>query len=209
MRMIDISDPLSAEMLRYPSVKPFVHHLVRDYSKGDEVCMSSIEMVVHDGTHIDAPRHYVEGGARIDELPLNRFMGNAQVIWAEQPVITEEVLKKAGITEKMVLVKTPFSVNIRENRPGSASYFTAEAARYLAEKGIELAGIDSFSVDKEKDQGKMAHKILLKAGVLLLEGICLEDVRPGIYRLICFPLYIRNSEAAPCRAVLIDGGENV
>lgn len=209
MRMIDISDPLSAEMLRYPSVKPFVHHLVRDYSKGDTVCMSSIEMVIHDGTHIDAPRHYIEGGAGIDEIPLERFMGSTQVIEAGQPVITEEVLKKAGITEKMVLVKTPFSVNIRENRPGNASYFTAEAARYLAEKGVQLAGIDSFSVDKEKDQRKQAHKILLKAGVLLLEGICLEGVRPGVYRLVCFPIYIRNIEAAPCRAVLIDGGENI
>lgn len=93
MRVIDISAPLSSEMLKYPSLKPFAHRLERDYSKGD------------------------------------------------------------------------------------------------------------------KD--KPAHKILLRAGMLLLEGICLAGVSPGVYQLICFPLSIKGSEAAPCRAVLIDEGENV
>ena len=209
MRIIDISDPLSAEMLKYPSVKPFIHHFVRDYSKGDNVCVSSIEMVIHNGTHIDAPRHYIENGPGIDEIPIERFMGTAQVVEAAGPVITEEVLEKAGITENMVLIKTPFSDNIRENRPGSPGYFTADAARYLEKRGVQLAGIDSFSVDKEGDKDKLVHKRLLKAGMLLLEGICLEGVRPGIYQLICFPLSIRDSEAAPCRAVLLDEGENV
>lgn len=209
MRIIDISDPLSADMLRYPSLQPFEHCRVRDYSKGDTVCVSSIEMVVHNGTHIDAPHHYIEDGIEIDKIPLDRFMGNAQVIEIDSPVITADALKEKDITEAMVLFKTPFSVNIRENRPGSASYFTAEAAEYLAEKGIQMAGIDSFSVDKEKDKEKLAHKIMLKAEMLLLEGICLEGVVPGIYRLICFPLSIKDIEAAPCRAILLDEGENV
>lgn len=209
MRIIDISAPLSAEMLKYPSLKPFVHRLERDYSKGDESCVSSIEMVVHNGTHIDAPRHYIEDGPGIDQIPIERFMGRVQVIEAAGPVITGEILKEAGLTESMVLMKTPFSENIRENRPGNAGYFTADAAKYLEEKGVQLAGIDSFSVDKEGDKDKRIHKILLGAGMLLLEGICLEGVSPGVYQLVCFPLSIRNSEAAPCRAVLIEEGEQV
>lgn len=209
MRVIDISAPLSSEMLKYPSLKPFAHRLERDYSKGDESCVSSIEMVVHNGTHIDAPHHYIEDDPGIDQISIERFIGRAQVIEADGPMITEQILKEAGLTEGMVLMKTPFSENIRENRPGNAGYFTADAAKYLEEKGVRLAGIDSFSVDKEGDKDKPVHKILLRAGMLLLEGICLAGVSPGVYQLVCFPLSIKDSEAAPCRAVLIDEGENV
>lgn len=209
MRIIDISDPLSSDMLRYPSIDPFVQHRLRDYSKGNMVCLSSIEMVVHNGTHIDAPRHYIADGKEIDKIPLERFIGRAQVIQTDSPVITADVLRENEITEDMVLFRTPFSANIRENQPGSASYFTADAAEYLVEKGVQMVGIDSFSVDKEKDKGKLAHKIMLRAEMLLLEGICLEDVAPGLYQLICFPLSIKNIEAAPCRAILLDEGEDV
>ena len=206
MKIIDISDPLYGEMLRYPSLKPFVFHQVRDYSLGDSMAMSSIEMVLHDGTHLDAPYHYVEGGKKIDAIPLERFYGPAQVLECGSPVIGLEQVKGQPIRQKRVLFHTPFSRNIRENRPGEASYLTGQAAEYLARAGVELVGIDSFSVDKEHDKAKTAHKTLLSHGVLLLEGICLEGVAAGEYELICFPLSLRAAEAAPCRAVLIEKG---
>lgn len=206
MKLIDISDPLYEEMLRYPSVKPFQLHRLRDYSLGDTMAMTSMEMVIHNGTHLDAPYHYIENGQKIDELPLERFYGAAQVLSCDSPIIDLEQVKKLRISKSRVLFHTPFSKNICENQPGQASYLTAEAAEYLAQAGVTLVGIDSFSVDKEHDKQKLAHKTLLGHGVVLLEGICLEGVADGAYELICFPLRLRGAEGAPCRAVLIEEG---
>lgn len=69
---------------------------------------------------------------------------------------------------------------------------------------VTLVGIDSFSVDKEHDKQKAAHKTLLGHGVVLLEGICLEGVADGEYTLMCFPICLRGAEGAPCRAVLLE-----
>lgn len=204
MTIIDISVPLHADMLRYPSLKPFRHEYLRDYPRGGDMCLSACEMVMHVGTHLDAPYHYIQAGNRIQDLPLDLFIGPCQVIAVPTTVIDAEVVARRPIAAKRVLFKTPFSKNLRMDTPGEAGYFTSDACRILVERGVELLGIDSYSVDRVGDKEKPCHKMLLGAGLALLEGVCLADVAEGTYTLFCPPLNIRDAEGAPCRAILVD-----
>jgi len=206
VRYYDISLNLSAETVRWVVAPPLEFVERRRIHRGDEANASAVTMSVHSGTHVDAPFHFLPDGATIDALPLQTFIGPALVhaVDAERYITEAHVnaIDLGGVTR--VLFKTRNSGLLRKPAydPDFVA-FSVEAARALVGRGVSLVGLDYLSV-AHADEQVPVHRAFLDHGVILLEGIDLSEVEPGRYELICFPLRLRGSDGAPCRAVLRD-----
>ena len=160
---------------------------------GEFYNLTAFYMCAHNGTHVDAPFHFVRDGKTIDEVGLEPFVGSAYVAEHEGVVTAEDakfMLQKAeGDAAKRLLIKGDAEVSL-------------EAAEVFAKAGLHLVGNESQTVGPE-DAPMAVHLVLLKAGVALLEGIRLEQVPEGTYLLNAAPLNLGGADGAPCRAVLI------
>lgn len=163
-------------------------------TKGDVCNLTQLSMCAHNGTHADAPFHFLNDGKTIDQLGLVPFVGDCFVarhdgnVTAADAAGIMEKAKSAGAAERILIA-------------GKATV-TSEAARIFAEAGIKLLGNESQTVGPE-DAPKEVHLILLGAEVVLLEGIVLDDVDEGRYFLSAAPLNLGGCDGAPCRAYLI------
>ena len=195
MKIYDITQEiLSAEV--YPGdPAPEVESLC-SMEAGDLYNLSKFSMCAHNGTHIDAPLHFIKDGKSVDEIDASYFIGEAFVASHEGIMSKEDaeniVSKACGTNHgfaKRILIKGDSTV-------------TEEAATVFAESGIMLIGVESQSVGPI-DAPMATHLILLNRGVVLLEGVRLTDVPEGEYLLSAAPLKIAGIEGSPCRAVLI------
>jgi arylformamidase len=154
-------------------------------------------------THLDAPYHFFDDGAAVDQIPPERFMGEAVVIAVDGPAVREEHIPEpaAGLS---LLFKTRNS-ELWDARAYDCEhvYVTAEAARRMVERRVNLAGIDYLSIERSGDAAFPVHRALLGAGIPILEGLDLAGVEPGRYTLIALPLKIAGGDGSPVRAVLI------
>lgn len=206
MKYYDISLNLSAETVRWVTSPPFELVERRRMSRGDGNNSSALTMSVHSGTHLDSPFHFVPDGAAIDALPLDLFIGAALVcaIDGGTHITAQHVTSLRLDGETRVLFKTRNSTFLHQ-----ASYnpdfmaFSVEAARALVARGVKLVGLDYLSV-AHADEQIPVHRAFLDHGIVLLEGIDLSEIKPGRYELMCFPIRLRGSDGAPCRAVLRD-----
>jgi arylformamidase len=150
-------------------------------------------MSAHLGTHADAPSHVIPGGDPIGRVPLDAFIGKARVVdLPGRGEIGPDSLPRACLGAARILFRTK-----------GRSFLSPLAAVRLAEKGAVLVGTDALSVDPEDAEDLPVHRTLLSRGVMLLEGLVLEHVEPGDYRLIALPLALMDLDAAPVRAILI------
>ena len=204
MKYYDISLNLSAETVRWVTSPPFELIERRRMSRGDANNSSAVSMSVHSGTHLDAPFHFVADGATIESLPLDLFIGPARVDAVDAgKYITREHVEKIDLGgDTRVLFKTRNSSLLHRSayEPDFAA-FSVDAARALAARGVKLVGLDYLSVARADEQVPV-HRAFLDHGLVLLEGVDLSDVQPGRYELICFPIRLKGSDGAPCRAVL-------
>lgn len=208
MKLYDISLTLTPQAVVWPGDPAIVLERVSKIEEGANHNGSRLEMSVHSGTHVDAPFHFVPGGNTIESLALDVLIGEAQVVELDASVrlITAEVLLSAGLKPGVsrVLFKTR---NSQYWQPGVKEFQTdfvgvsADGAEYLVWQGIKLVGIDYLSIAPYK-QSKETHEILLKHGVIALEGINLAEVPAGMYQLFCLPVKLGGSDGAPARAVL-------
>ena len=163
-------------------------------TKGDVCNLTQLSMCAHNGTHVDAPFHFLTDGKTIDQMGLVSFVGDCFVarhdgnVTAADAAAIMEKAKAAGAAERILIA-------------GKATV-TAEAARVFAAAGIKLLGNESQTVGPE-DAPKEVHLILLGAEVVLLEGIVLDNVDEGRYFLSAAPLNLGGCDGAPCRAYLI------
>ena len=208
MKLIDISVPLHTDLPRWPGTKPFTLNWDKRIEKGDECNNSSLSFDTHFGTHIDAPLHFVHNGQPLHELDLTILMGPTQVIHIPNATsITSELLETLQFQTDMcrMLFKTRNSDSSIFSQNEFQTDFTAldeSGAQWLVNHGnVRLIGMDYLSVQKH-DATKAVHEILLKSGIVILEGLNLTDVNPGVYELICLPLNITGAEGAPARAIL-------
>lgn len=206
-RLIDVSVPLHNGMPFWPDTPGFRRIQFRKLADGDSCNNSRLETDVHIGTHVDAPLHFVERGAGVDQLPLEDLVGPATVghlPGADSVGVKElESLSLAGDVRRLLL-RTRNSLLWEQGHREFQSDFvglTAEAAQWLVDRGIRLIGVDYLSVQRFTD-GPRTHEILLGAGVVILEGLNLSRVEPGVYELMCLPVLLAGSDGAPCRAVL-------
>lgn len=203
---IDISVPLWNEMVVWPGDPPARIERIKSIARGDAENISAMSVCLHAGTHIDAPLHYFDQGAAMEGLPFASVIGPARVIAIhDSKAVTVRELRDATIRRgERILLKTRNSGRAR-NQAGYFEdyvYVTPEAAGFLAGRGILAAGIDYLSIGAPNEDGEQVHKILLGAGVWIIEGLDLSAVDPGSYDMICLPLSIPGSDGAPARAVL-------
>ena len=204
MKYYDISQTYIKGMPKYPTAKDFELVFDRDYSLGSGMALSHFTMSSHLGTHLDAPYHMIEGGKRIEDLPLENFIGKCQVTsLKDRDFICEEDLRKVNIEAERLIFKTDNYERIMEGSQENV-YFTSDAGEYLASLGIRLVGIDYFSVDKNGDRSRQGHKPILGSDICILEGIFPQDVPDGIYFMMCLPLRIASVEGCPCRVLLFE-----
>lgn len=162
------------------------------------VCnLTAFRMCAHNGTHVDAPYHFLNEGKTVDQVDLKRFIGRAWVTEHTGEIGSEDarqILAKARDLDreaaKRILVKGPAVV-------------TEAAAEVFAEAGILLFGNESQTVGPE-DAPMKVHLKMLGAEIVLLEGIRLDGVKEGVYLLNAAPLNLGGADGAPCRAVLMD-----
>lgn len=209
MKIIDISVPISADLPTYPGDAVLEVIPVEQISRGDDYNLSRIIMSSHCGTHVDPPRHFIEGAAGVDQLRLELLVGEALVV--EFPGVKEvgrrelEQVPLEGV--RRLLIKTGNARLWRdpEFSPDFAS-LSQDGAEFLVEKGVRLVGIEYLSIEKYNGSGEV-HRLLLEHGVIVIEGLNMEEAHPGRYDLVCLPLRLKDGDGAPARAVLIARGE--
>ncbi len=161
---------------------------------GDVINLTAFSMCSHNGTHVDAPAHFIGDGKTVDQLDLAAFVGGCYVARHEGDVTAEDARR---ILDIAVRVGAPERVLI-----AGKAVVTETAARVFADAGIKLLGNESQTVGPE-DAPMQVHLILLDAEVVLLEGVVLSHVPEGKYFLSAAPLNLNGCEGSPCRAVLI------
>lgn len=203
---IDISVPLHNGMVAWPGDAPFQRTSTLEIRKGDPCNLSQFSSTAHIGTHMDAPRHYLDGAAGMETMPIAAAIGRARVIEIHDPAMirTSELEPHRLAPGERLLFKTGNSAHAWKSDEFQKHYvhIHPEAARYLAECRVQTVGVDYLSVGGFQSGGPETHRILLGAGIWIIEGLMLEQVEPGEYELVCLPLKIMGGDGAPARAVL-------
>jgi arylformamidase len=204
-KLLDVSVPLSAGMPAFPGNPEFELHAIKRIADGGSSNVSRLVLGTHTGTHIDAPRHFIDNAASVDELPLELLLGRARVVEiTRRGGIGAGELAVAGLREDLrVLLKTPNSAlwNTQVFHD-DYSHLTESGARYLVEQGVKVVGIDYLSIEEFRKPGAPAHRMLLSNGVIIIEGLNLADAEPGLYDMYCLPLPVSGGDGAPARVVL-------
>ena len=165
-------------------------------NNGDICNLTEFHMCAHNGTHVDAPYHFINEGKTLEKVDLERFIGYAYVVEHEGDVGAEDAERFIAAARaadpraaERILVKGDATV-------------TTEAARVFAREGIKLFGNESQTVGPE-DAPMQVHLIMLGAEIVLLEGIVLTEIPEGVYILNAAPINLGGADGAPCRATLM------
>lgn len=210
MTIYDLSVPLRDDLPTYPG-DPGIQ--ISDWfslAKGDAANVSLLRFGAHTGTHIDAPAHFLKGAAKLESLPLDVLIGEAEVVEVPPDRLSIDetfVVEHCDPSAKRVLFKTRNSAFWDDPSAGfqnDYTYLSTAAAAKLVDRGIQLIGIDYLSIEEFGQKTHQTHLTLLSNKVIIVEGLDLGDVPAGKYELICLPLRIRSGhgDGAPARAVL-------
>ena len=208
MKIYDISVTVSPDLPVWPGDPQVRIERVAKIEEGANANVSRISMSAHTGTHVDAPFHFLNNGVTAEHLPLDLLTGPAYVL--ELPgvhVITSSELKQAGIPAGTLrlLIRTVNSGYWKDSGATFQTGFTginSDGAEFLVDLGVQLIGMDYLSVAPYK-QSRPTHEVLLKAGVVIVEGLNLSEIAQGHYTLYCLPLKLAGCDGAPARAILI------
>ena len=196
MKIYDISQEVFGCEV-YPDDPMPEKTMLRSMQKGEVYNLTAFRMCAHNGTHIDAPFHFIQDGKTVDEICLEAFVGMSYVAEHRGIVtgddaaeITEKAKKQNPEAAKRILIKGDAEVSL-------------EAAKVFASSDLLLLGNESQTIGP-KNAPMAVHLALLGANVILLEGIRLSEVPEGVYLLNAAPLNLSGADGSPCRAVLID-----
>jgi len=206
-KIIDITVPLTIEMPIWPGCKGiWITHIMR-LENGDSSNVSRLDINLHTGTHVDAPRHFLQNGKTVEHLPLDVLVGPSYVAHLPDATdVTPRNLTDLNLPSgtKRLLLRTRNSELWAAKTSEFKEDFVAlthEAAQWIVDKKIRLIGVDYLSIQRYSDDSR-THQILLGAGTIALEGLNLSNVKTGFYELICLPLSLVGAEASPARAIL-------
>jgi arylformamidase len=206
---IDVTAPIDPKTTPvYPGDAPIHFEFLQHMEKGGKLTLSSFALGAHTATHVDAPMHFIKGGATLDQIPLERFIGPVRVIDCS-PTATAidaaELNKHPWKGAKRIFFRTRNSRNGWMTDPTfhkDFTYVAPDAAQLLADAGVELVGIDYISMEQFGAPEPKTHRILLGKNIPIIEGLQLEDVRAGDYDLMLLPMRVIGHEAASARALL-------
>ena len=205
MNLIDVSVPLDPNVPTYPGNTPFSIEPMMRTGRGEHANVSSLHMSAHTGTHVDAPRHFFDNGPGAEGLPLEMLIGRTRVIEvASRAGIAADDLSQIDLSEDVRLLIKTHNSRLWGSPDFHTGYVgvTESGARHLVDRGIKVLGVDYLSVEEFKKPGAPAHHVLLGGGTIVIEGLNLRDVEPGVYEMYCLPLRIVGGDGAPARVVL-------
>ena len=200
MKIYDISQEVFSCKVFLGDPEP-KRKVLSSMEKGDLYNLTEFSMCAHNGTHIDAPFHFVGDGKTVDSIDLETFVGMAYVAEYWGIVSGDDAERMIGKAKeqsteaaKRILIKGEAEVSV-------------EAAKVFTASKILLLGNESQTIGPENAPMEV-HKILLSADIVLLEGICLAEVPEGVYFLNAAPLNLSGADGSPCRAILVDAAES-
>lgn len=205
MKIIDISVPIKEGMIVYKNreEKKPIFKPTKTFENAD-FYESRIDMDLHTGTHVDTPLHMVKDGLTMEQIPLDTWHGDAKVFdlsHLEDGISLKDIDFLDIAQGDIVLFKTRNSFEDFFNV--EFIYVKADAAAYLAQKGVKGVGIDALGIERAQPNHE-SHLELFNAGAFILEGINLKEVTEGQYYLMALPLAFEGVEASPVRAILIE-----
>lgn len=207
-RWIDCSPPITERLSVWPGDVEYRRTTSLSLDAGDSVNLSAIQTTLHLGSHADAPSHYERNGATIDELDVGKFIGPARVFGIRAELLSSNGrILPAGLVGNLdnlperVLLRTDTFDPFEPYSDAFAS-LSPELVDWLADRGVQLIGVDTPSVDPLNDKTLASHHRLAARGVVNLEGLWLNAAKPGDYELIAVPLRIVGADASPVRALL-------
>lgn len=211
MKPIDLTLTISKSIPSFPG-SPTPQFISWSNLKEDGYNLELLFLSSHTGTHLDAPFHFIKNGLKIDQIPLDRLMGKAILIKIKKsknsPITKSDILqyekKNGNIPDKSsIFFFTNWQKNLKMN-----NYFTENpglalsAATYLAQKKINLVGIDSPSIDLGKDESFSVHHVLSKNNILIVENLAnLNKIRSTKFHFTILPLKLKDATGSPVRAV--------
>ncbi len=209
MAIYDITLPISPGLPVWPGDPPVVLEQISSMDAGAHDNVSKLDISVHTGTHVDAPHHFLNDHRTAEGLSLDVLIGPAQVVNIPENVniITADTLEMAAIPAgcPRLLFKTR---NSRVWNLGEKSFrkdfvgISDDGAEWIVHNDVKLVGIDYLSIAPYK-KSRPTHLVLLRSGIIVLEGLDLSLVPPGSYNLFCLPLKLVGSDGAPARVILI------
>ena len=211
MKIIDLTLTVSDKIPTFPG-SPQPSFIPWENVKEDGYNLELLFLSTHTGTHIDAPHHFLEKGAKIHEISLKKLVSEAVLIKSKKnggesitKIDIQKFEKKHGkiVSFSSVIFYTGWQRNLQKKY-----YFTknpglsVSAAKYLASKKINLVGIDSPSIDLGKDSKFSVHQIFAKKGMLVVENLAnLEKIKSLKFHLVVLPLKLKNATGSPVRAI--------
>ena len=206
MAIYDVTVSLRADMPVYPGDPPFRRVVTSRISEGASSNMSRLDFGAHTGTHVDAQYHIVDGAATVDALPGELLIGAARVVPIEDPrVITVEELRRhgwRGVERVLFQTANADKLETMDRFIEDFVYLEGQAAEFLAAQDVRLVGVDYLSVDFPHSGTHPAHQALMRAGIIIIEGLNLHGVPPGDYEMFCGPLKVVGGDGAPARVFL-------
>jgi arylformamidase len=205
MKLHDISMEISEDVQVYKNKEEKKAKLIQQYDfENSSVYETQLIMNLHTATHIDAPLHAIENGETTEKYDLNQFFGSCLVLdlMTIDEKITAKDLEKYTIKEDtFIILKTKNSLDEAFNY--EFIYLEESGAKFLAEAKVKGVGIDGLGIERNQS-GHPTHKALLNNNIPILEGLRLKDIKEGYYEIAAFPIKIKDVEASPVRAVLIE-----
>ena len=202
---IDLTVGIRHEMVHFPGDPAVELTQTMHLDRGDPATVSHLSLGVHTGTHVDAPVHFIGGAAGVDEFSIDAMVGPARVI---------EILGKETCTAQDLAaydIQAGERLLLRTNNSTRCwnvdafvedyAYLDMSAARLLAERKVRMVGIDYLSIGRGPE-GPEVHRVLLAAGVVIVEGLDLSRVKAGLYDVVCLPLKILGGDGAPARVAV-------
>jgi arylformamidase len=208
MRIYDISVPVHEGMPTWPSDPGLSLTLASSFAKGGHANVTRIEMGAHTGTHMDAPFHFEPDGYGIDRIPLDVLMGKCRVydLMGTEGHISRAVLENCdlrGVTRALFRTRNSLRWALDEHEfDRQFIAIVADGAEHLVEKGVKLVGVDYLSVEPYGSKEHPVHHTLLRANVVIVEGLNLSAVTAGDYELFALPVKLMGADGAPARVVL-------
>jgi arylformamidase len=204
LRLWDLSPPLHAGSPVFPGDTRYAQQWAATLGPGCPVNVSTLTLSPHTGAHADAPLHYAADGDAIGLLPLDPFLGRCRVIHAIGVALVEWTHLAHAIDDALpprVLVRT-YDRMPQAQFDDALPAFAAATIEQLADRGVQLVGIDSASIDPAASKSLPSHQAIRRRGLRVLENLVLDEVPEGDYELIALPLKLTTADASPVRAVL-------
>src|SRR5512142_259287 len=202
--LLDVTLRLRPRMPTYPGEEGPRLDFIKSRARGDAADVRKLTLALHTGTHVDAPGHFIDGGAHVEALPLEVLVGPCQVVSiAGTPDVSAadlEALFPAGrpVPERLLLrtrnsAATP-PLLLRDAFTRDFAAISHDAARWLVDRRVRLVGVDYLSIEPFAAKEPLTHRVLLGAGVVAVEGLELSRVAAGPYRLFCLPIPLAGAD---------------